>query len=316
MTMGARSVFAVLAALAIAACEKGPGADESDATSFGQGASPDLKHPATKNTHGSPSSSSHSRTKHAVVTGKDVYRLNCQGCHGPNGAGSQHMPGLTKFAKDLAAGKGEKGLRQRLSEGGQRMPAFPNFTDAEVAALLDYLRELGGGTATSTTKVGALSGAALGERIHQSNCASCHEPSRAANFGMMCQPASLAGLDERFSKQQVMSLLKVGVGPMPAFPHLTAQELDALWGYLSGLPAEPSAQPTMGEMCPMVRAAMEGQPASATMHGRRATMGRQMFDAGTMLWRRMGCMMKRPAPGGSGAPGGPAVVRRMPPCCW
>ena len=69
----------------------------------------------------------------------------------------------------------------------------------------------------------------------------------------MCQPASLAGATERFTRQQIMNLLDVGVGPMPAFRHLGAAERDGLWGYPGTLPGEPGARPTMGEMCPTAR---------------------------------------------------------------
>lgn len=182
----------------------------------------------------------------ARLTGSDVYRLNCQACHGPGGAGTAQGPALMEAARSLAAGGGDGPLRQRLRSGGERMPAFPHLTQPEVDALVAYLTEVGGGEVAEAPTVAALAGLALGERIYRSNCASCHASGRAGASGMMCRPASLAGATERFGKQQVMNLLDVGVGPMPAFGHLTTVERDALWAYLETLPAEPGAPPTMG----------------------------------------------------------------------
>lgn len=254
--------------------------------------------------------------------GSDVYRINCQACHGPNGSGTPQAPTLTKFARALATGEGEGDLRRRLASGGEKMPAFPYLGEAEVRAVLGHLRELGGGPPAPDVAVAALSGSALGERIYRSNCASCHDASRTASSGMMCQPASLAGATERFSKQQVMNLLDVGVGPMPAFGHLSVPERDALWAYLGTIEGEPGARPTMGEMCPMVRSAMEGRPMGGMMRGRGGMMGRGKgmmgpgMMGGDMMRRGMGCpMMRSSSDDETPEPAERRAAESLPPCC-
>lgn len=271
-------------------------------------------------------------TKHTMA-GRDVFRINCMACHAQDGAGTPQAPALTKASRALAAGSGESELRRRLSSGGEKMPAFPYLEDAEVDALVGYLRELGGGAPAPAATVAALSGGALGERIYRSNCSSCHDSNRAAATGMMCQPATLAGATDRFTKAQVMKLLDVGVGPMPAFGHLNADERDGLWAYLESLPAEPGSRPTMGQMCPMVRAAMEDRP-MGMMHDRgmmgpgkmgpgkmgpgkmgSGEMGPGMMRGQMMMRRGMGCPMMRPSSAGDE----PEVTQQggepLPPCC-
>lgn len=229
-----------------------------------------------------------------LLSGRDVYRLNCQACHGPDAKGTSQAPSLLPIAQKLARGDGASTVRTRLAKGGERMPALAHLSQPEVDAILGYLRELGGGTATPGAMVVALSGPALGERIYQSNCASCHAPGSAAAAGLMCQPASLAGATRRFSREQVMNLLDVGIGPMPAFSHLNQDERDALWLYLQTLSSSPGAQPTMGQRCPIVRAAMEGRP-MGPMRGWGMRSGGQMgmgrHRGGGMMGQGMGCPM-------------------------
>lgn len=200
------------------------------------------------------------------------------------------------------------------------MPAFPYLGEPEVRAVLGYLRELGGGAPAPDVAVAALSGSALGERIYRSNCASCHDAGRTASSGMMCQPASLAGATERFTKQQVMNLLDVGVGPMPAFGHLSMAERNALWTYLGTLAGEPGRRPTIGEMCPMVRSAMEGRPMGGMVRGGMMGRGKGMMGpgmmGGNMMRRGMGCpMMRSSSDEETPESVEPRAREALPPCC-
>ncbi|NOY93714.1 MAG: c-type cytochrome, partial [Deltaproteobacteria bacterium] len=189
--------------------------------------------------------------------GREVFRMNCQGCHGAGAAGSARGPALTKMGTALAAGAGDGIVRARLAGGGQEMPPFTHLSRPEVDAVIGFLVELGGGRARPEARVAPLAGAALGEHLYRSNCAGCHGDERTVTTGISCRPANLAGATQRFTKQQVMNLLNVGTGPMPAFAHLKDSERDAIWTYLDTLDAGPNA-PT-GASCGMVRAAMEGR---------------------------------------------------------
>ena len=188
----------------------------------------------------------------ARLSGADIFRINCQACHGPTGGGTEKAPSLR--------GASVAGLDKRLASGGKKMPAFPHLSQPEIDAVVAYAAVLAaGGTPAAGEAVVTLSDADLGSRVYFSNCASCHEHGGAKQWGMMCQPARLGGATKRFSKGQVMNLLDTGAGPMPAFKHLTSTERDALWAHLATLPADPDAEPTVGQRCPMIRMAMEGK---------------------------------------------------------
>lgn len=102
-------------------------------------------------------------TRPVVLSGADIYRLSCQGCHQADGNGSPpEIPAITgplqatsatlmerrmqergrpitpAFARELAAGS-KKDLLDRLKKGGQKMPAFGYLTESEVHALIGYL---------------------------------------------------------------------------------------------------------------------------------------------------------------------------------
>jgi quinoprotein glucose dehydrogenase len=67
------------------------------------------------------------------------------------------------------------------------------------------------------------------EALYQLNCATCHGRDKAG------QPPfpSLLNVHQRLSVQQIASRIKNGKGEMPAFPHLSAQQVSRLAGYLS-----------------------------------------------------------------------------------
>ena len=97
----------------------------------------------------------------------------------------------------------------------------------------------------------------LGQRIFQSNCASCHRASinnpRPPNV-QCCEPAPLAGATKRFTQDEFLRILDTGVCYMPSYVYFTNEEREALYAFIKTLEGkgEP-ARPTMGEMCPMVR---------------------------------------------------------------
>ncbi|MEQ9320014.1 MAG: c-type cytochrome [Polyangiaceae bacterium] len=234
------------------------------------------------------------------LSGADIFRINCQACHGPTGGGTEKAPSLR--------GASVAGLDKPLKSGGKKMPAFPHLSQPEINAVVAYAAALAaGGTPPAGGAVVTLSDADLGSRVYFSNCASCHEHGGAKQWGMMCQPASLGGATTRFSKAQVMNLLDTGAGPMPAFKHLTNAERDALWAHLATLPADPDAEPTMGQRCPMIRAAMEGKHMGPP-HG-RGKMGPGMMRS-RMMGGGMNCPMM-----GSPRKAETAPNAEAPPCC-
>lgn len=84
----------------------------------------------------------------AVMAGKQAYDANCVQCHGANGAGTDKGPPLVhevynpghhsdaSFARAVA-----QGVRQHHWRFGD-MPAQPKVTDAQLQAIVRYVRAL------------------------------------------------------------------------------------------------------------------------------------------------------------------------------
>ena len=138
-------------------------------------------------------------TQTIMLRGSDLYRLNCQGCHGASGSGSppeinsvinpvratsvavilertkktgQEMSRadaalLAKQAKDL--------LMQRLHKGGQAMPPFPQFSELEIHSVVAYLEQLSEVPGAERNQVTVReSPYRVGEHIVKSTCHICH----------------------------------------------------------------------------------------------------------------------------------------------
>src|SRR5262249_10301292 len=100
------------------------------------------------------------------LRGSDLYRLNCQGCHGEAGLGappeinslidpvratsaslliermkSRGMDIGSSTAAEMAK-QAHDALLQRLQRGGQDMPSFSQLNSAEIQSLIEYLKHL------------------------------------------------------------------------------------------------------------------------------------------------------------------------------
>ncbi len=247
-----------------------------------------------------------------VLTGADLYRLNCQSCHGSDGRGSppeikalldpvrgasptlvqQRMKAMgrpidQKFAEELAA-DAEAALRQRLQNGGEKMPPFRLLHGDEIDALLEYLKKLAGVPSTERKEIQVTQSVArVGEHLVKGTCHVCHDgagPWGGPMAMMRGTIPSLASFPEQYSIQQVIRHVKMGSSgmmcrmmwmmggeTMPAFPYITEEEIAAAYLYLVEYPplagvtkrfsrtlerrGEPP-RPTTGEMCPMMRMRM------------------------------------------------------------
>lgn len=210
------------------------------------------------------------------LTGADLYRLNCQSCHGPDGTGAPpeiksllgpvrgasaaalerrmrtlDRPISAKMADQLAS-QAEEVIRQRLIEGGKRMPAFAHLRGDEVDALLGYLGVLAGVPATSrTTMLVSQSAARVGEHVIKGTCHICHDATGpgAGHMGMMQRTIpSLASMPRQQSLGSVQRqvqygssgmMMMMGGQSMPSMPYLTQEEIAAAYFYLAYYPPRP-----------------------------------------------------------------------------
>ena len=134
-----------------------------------------------------------------VLSGADLYRLNCQSCHRAEGTGSlpeiksvlglvqgssvelvrQHLQQEGKAAAGSAARaqatRARADLYQRIQKGGQRMPALAHLQEADIDAIYAYLTELAGSPDVSPQLRRKTSWARLGEHVVKGTCHICHD---------------------------------------------------------------------------------------------------------------------------------------------
>lgn len=135
-----------------------------------------------------------------TLYGADLYRLKCQGCHGPSGTGSppeinsvidpvratsarMYIERMKKVGMDVTwkdaaplAKNAKAMLLDRLQKGGTDMPSpNPYMTNAEVRSLFAYLRQLAGIPGAEKQQVRVVEPPLrVGEHIVKSTCHICH----------------------------------------------------------------------------------------------------------------------------------------------
>lgn len=211
-----------------------------------------------------------------TLHGSDLYRLNCQGCHGESGAGAppeigslinpvratsallvgQRMKqiGMELNHQQIAemANQSKGMLLQRLHEGGHDMPSFHHLSEAEIRSLVAYLRLLAGvpGAEREQTAIRE-SDARIGELIVKSTCHTCHDatgvnPAPAVLLEGAIPP--LSALPERVDQALLVRKVTSGApvimgtpsssyrGRMPVFSYLSQDEVADVYDYLTHYP--------------------------------------------------------------------------------
>lgn len=208
-----------------------------------------------------------------TLHGSDLYRLNCQGCHGETGLGAppeiaslinpvratsaalitERMKkiGMVISRRQTAelANQSRGALLKRLHEGGQDMPSFHHLSAAEVRSLVAHLRELAGVPGAEQEQVAIQeSQARIGELIAKSTCHICHDAT-----GLNPTPEELSEgaipplsvLPKRVNVAQLVRKVTSGApvimgttpsvyrGRMPVFSYLSENEAADVYKYLA-----------------------------------------------------------------------------------
>ena len=223
-----------------------------------------------------PSASTATGSNMETLHGSDLYRLNCQGCHGESGVGAppeigslidpvratsttmveQRMSkvGMVMSRRQTAemVNQSRVALLKRLYEGGQDMPSFHHLTAREIRSLVVYLQQLAGVPGASEEQVGIQeSHARVGELIVKSTCHICHSATGAnptpAELSQGAIPP-LSALPERVNEQQLVRKVTSGApvitattssvfrGRMPVFSYLSENEAADIYEYLIAYP--------------------------------------------------------------------------------
>lgn len=209
-----------------------------------------------------------------TLQGADLYRLNCQGCHGENGQGappeinsvinpvratsvSLVMQRMKSTGMDISASAAEQLARQsqdalleRLHRGGESMPPFPQLSDQEIRSLLAYLKQLAGvpgATQSSVTE----SPVRVGELIVKSTCHTCHDATGPNPTPQELENGAIPPLEALTTRTDQLQLIRkvtsgapilMGTPPsfhrgrMPVLYYLTREEASDVYLYLAAAP--------------------------------------------------------------------------------
>jgi mono/diheme cytochrome c family protein len=211
-----------------------------------------------------------------TLSGADLYRLNCRSCHGPEGQGTppeinsvinparatstslvtQSMKSrgldISQQAANELAKEARASLLKRLHEGGENMPSFSYLSEAEIASILAYLKQLAGMPgAAQEQKTISEPPERVGELIVKSTCHICHDATGANPSYLQLSQGAIPPLETLSSRvDQIKFIRKVTHGSpilmgevpmlyrgrMPVFYYLTPQEAASAYSYLSYYP--------------------------------------------------------------------------------
>jgi mono/diheme cytochrome c family protein len=138
-------------------------------------------------------------TNFVTLHGADLYRLNCQGCHGASGAGTLPeinsvidpvratsvtviMERTKKTGQEMSradaaalAKQARVLLLDRFHKGGQNMPPFPQLSEAEIRSIVAYLEQLSEVPGAGKNQIAVAEPPyRVGEHIVKSTCHICH----------------------------------------------------------------------------------------------------------------------------------------------
>jgi mono/diheme cytochrome c family protein len=213
-----------------------------------------------------------------VLSGADLYRLNCQSCHGSEGTGTppeiksvlglvqgsslemvrQHLQqkgtAVPRSAAQAQATRAKTDLYRRIQKGGERMPALGHLQEDDINVLYAYLTQLAGSPDASTQSRRTTSWARLGEHVVKGTCHICHDAvgSRPSGEALLVQgtiPPFTTLLDDKpvadFVKKvrsgaPVMTRDPVFHyrGRMPVFSYLQDVEVAAAYMFLVDYPPQ------------------------------------------------------------------------------
>jgi mono/diheme cytochrome c family protein len=237
-----------------------------------------------------------------TLRGSDLYRLNCQGCHGESGLGAPPeinslispiratspllvRERMQKVGTDISyadatklAHESETALLERLHQGGKTMPAFPQLKESDIRPLLAYLKLLAQmpGAQNEQTAVKE-SHVRVGEFIVKSTCHICHgavgpNPSTQELLDGAIPP--LSTLTRRKVQSEFIRKVTQGApvlmgtpallyrGRMPVFYYLSEEEVADVYLYLTMYPPSASVKPT-----PVLAASQDKQRTSEKKQG-------------------------------------------------
>ena len=223
-----------------------------------------------------PGSTSFVAGQSNVITGADLYRLNCQACHRAEGTGSppeiksllslvqgsslelvrgqlhsENKAEAARIRQQVTQARSE--LYRRIREGGQRMPPFAHLQEADIDVLYAYLTELAHTPDSPRQSQRIVSWGRLGEHVVKGTCHICHDavgarPTGEALLQGAIPPLAVLVADNPpitfISKARNGAPVAMGRpsfhyrGRMPVFYYLQDVELAAAYDFLVAYPPQ------------------------------------------------------------------------------
>lgn len=179
-------------------------------------------------------------SQQSIDQGKKLFQANCATCHGLSADGTGNAPsliGVGAAAVDFQVGTGRMPLAM---SGPQAQEKAPEFTDAQVKQLADYVASLAPGPGIPDSSfLDAKGNAANGGVLFRINCAMCHN---VAGAGGALTEGKYAPPLNNVTPQHIYEAMVTGPQSMPVFNNLNISPSDKrdIITYLKYLQSNPS----------------------------------------------------------------------------
>jgi len=167
-------------------------------------------------------------SRNGLISGRDLFRLNCSGCHGENRAGNPPaFPSLIEIDRKMT----QRDIIDQIKAGKNIMPSFSHLSEVQIDAIVEFVY-------SGEEKMMVENIRNPGEMLVQSNCVRCHRLTasdpRPADARWM-EPAHLSGVDNRFSFADFSAIVENGRCYMPSFSHFDEAEKEKIYQFLQTL---------------------------------------------------------------------------------
>jgi cytochrome c oxidase cbb3-type subunit 3 len=229
---------------------------------------------------------------HAAPNGGQLYATHCAVCHGDKGTGGVGIPlALPSFLESVD----DAFLRQTIRHGrpGRVMPAFPALSDAQLNALVGYIRGWSGKPVPVYSYEPVQGNPAHGKELYAGYCAMCHGTdgeggkgtgvtfSRRRELPIIAPALRNPGFLAAASDEMIRHTLLYGREgtPMRSFlvQGLSEQDIDDLVSYVRSFGTEPVTAEKTAAMDVPVLVAVSPYPFEETIENLRQSIISQNF---------------------------------------
>ncbi|HEY6567418.1 MAG TPA: c-type cytochrome [Actinomycetota bacterium] len=166
-----------------------------------------------------------------AAEGQTLFEASCSTCHGLNAEGTANGPSLQgagPAATDFMLTTGRMPL---AAPGDQPDRQAPQFSDAEIDAIVAYVAEIAPGGPAIPHVDTARGDLPTGAALFLNNCSGCHS---AAGIGDSVGGGQIAPDLTPVTPTQLGEAIRIGPGLMPVFDtdNLSDQDVDSIGAYL------------------------------------------------------------------------------------